>query len=164
MIALVIHEDAIEIVTVFEVAHRAIGDVDQRIHVFVAIRDGVTKHGDHFVRNAVDANTLSQRILPGEKFFLHGRSDHGDAGMSEVFLLAEKRTFAYIEGTNLFVGGINSVNAITGAAGAERDQALLVDFRRNAGKHGALGAKKIEIVACQTNLSSGLSASGLQGG
>ena len=56
--------------------------------------------------------------------------------VSEVFLLAEERAFAYIEGANFFVGGIDSVNAITAAARSERDQALLIDFGRDAGEHG----------------------------
>ena len=37
VVAFVIHEDAIEIIRVFQIAHRAVGYVDEGVHVFVAI-------------------------------------------------------------------------------------------------------------------------------
>ncbi len=121
----------------------------------------MAKNRDDLVRDAVDANTLTQRVLAGEKFLLHRGPDDGYAGVREVLALSEERAFAHIECTNFLVGRIDSMHAIAGAASAKCNQALLVDFRRNTGEHGALGANKVEIVARQPDLDACLGTSRL---
>src|ERR1700676_3822372 len=83
--------------------------------------------------------------------------------MSKIFLLTIECSLSYIEGANLFVGGIHAMNAIISASRAKGNLALLIHFRRNASQHRALGAEEVEIVASQADLRSRLSASRLQG-
>src|SRR5579863_10454678 len=72
VVPFVIHKDAVKVVTVLQITHGTVGDVDQRVHVFIAIGNGMPENGDHLVRNSVDANVLAERVLTGEKLLLHG--------------------------------------------------------------------------------------------
>src|SRR5271165_1848090 len=161
VVALVIHHDAVEIVAVLEVAHGAVWHVDQRVHVLVAIGNGMAKNSDDFVGDAVDSDALAQRVLAGEKFLLHRGPDNGYARVSKVFALSEERAFAHVECANFLVRRIDSMNAIARATSAKCDQALLVDFRRNTGEHGTLGTNKVEIIAREPHLHAGFCPSRL---
>ena len=90
VVAFVVHHDAVEVETILQIAHGAVGNINQGVHVVVAVRDGVPEHGDHLVRDAVDANTLAESILAGEKFLLHRGADDGHAGVGEVVAFAEE--------------------------------------------------------------------------
>ena len=90
VVAFVIHHDAVEIETILQVAHGAVGNINQGVHVLVAVGDGVPEDGDHLVGDAVDANTFAESVLAGEEFLLHSGSDDGHAGVGKVVALAEE--------------------------------------------------------------------------
>src|ERR1700719_408813 len=145
VVSLVIHEDAVKVVRVLDVAHGAIGEIDQRIHVFVAVGNRVLEHADDFVRDAVNADTFAQRVLTGEQFLFHRRADDRNATVSKVFLFSPKGAVANFQSADSLVTGKNSMDAVGSAARSERDLTLLINLRRDSGEHRHLSPHVVEI-------------------
>src|SRR5580704_291873 len=162
VISLVVQEDAIKVISIFDVAHCAVRKVNQRIHVFVTVRNRVLEHTDDFVRDSVDADAFSQRVLTGEQLFFHGRANDGYAAVSEVLLLSKECSVANFQVADPLVAGIDSVNSVAPAARAVRDLTLFVHLGRDSSEHWNLSPQIVEIVARQANLCTRLAAPGLQ--
>ena len=71
VIAFVLDRDRVQVIGVHQVAHGAVRDVHLAVHVVVAVLNGVLEHSNYLIGNAVKAHFLAERILAGEKFFLH---------------------------------------------------------------------------------------------
>ena len=93
VVALVFHDDRVQVVGVFEIAHGAERHVDVLVQVVVAVVDDVFQNAHDLVGDAVHADALADRILAGEKLLLGVGSDKSDAGVGEVLRFAEGTAF-----------------------------------------------------------------------
>ena len=80
VLAFVVHEEAGNVLGVVEIAHGAEGNDDEAIVVIIAVLDFTLIDSHDFKADAVDADVLSQRRLPGEEAASGFVADHGHAG------------------------------------------------------------------------------------
>ena len=164
MVAFVLHDDCGQVVGVGQIAHGAEGDVHVLVDVVVTVLDLVLEDADDLIRDAVDADLLSDGVLAGEKFLFRVGADYGYAGVGEVVCLAEEGAFGDVHAAHGAVGGVDSADAVGGAAGAVGGEALLGHFRGDVLQQWDFGADVIEVVYGEADLSSCFRASGLEFG
>src|ERR1700679_1971494 len=162
VVAFVFHDDRGEVVGVGQVAHGAVGHVDVLVDVVVAVLNLMFHHADDLVGNSVEAESLSNGVLAGEKLFLRIGTDDGDAGVGEIVGLAEECAFGDVEAAHVSVRSVDAAHAVSGAARAEGGEALFGHFGRNTLEQRNFAADVIEIVDGEANLGSGFGASSLE--
>src|SRR5262249_12333308 len=98
---LIVHPNAIQVSSIFQVSHGHEGDVNGAVDVIVvALLHFRRKHADHLKAHSVDTDMLAQGVFPGEKFRLGLRADHSDSGALDFIFRVIKAAFAELERAN----------------------------------------------------------------
>ncbi len=66
VVAFVFHDHRTQIIRIGQVAHRAVGNVDVLVDVVVPVLNLMLHHAHDLVGNAVEADAVAERILPGK--------------------------------------------------------------------------------------------------
>jgi len=164
VIALVFHGDGVEVIGVGEVAHGAERDVDLAVHVVVAILDDVFEDADDFVGNSIDADFFTERGLAGKQLLLDVGAEDGDAAVGVFVEFGEEGTLFDVDAAHVLIVGIDSADAVTAAAGAVGDGALLEGFGRDALEQRHFGLQVVEVVDGELDFAAGFGAAGLERG
>src|SRR5215471_11848284 len=164
MIALVLHDDGVQVIRVHQIAHRAVGNIDVFVDVVVAVLDLMFEDPHDLVRNAVDADTLPNRFLSREELLLRVGTNDRHARVSEVIGFAEEAAVLNLHFAHASVSGINTAYAIIRAARSVRDNTVLERLRRDSLQQRNFSTNVVDVIHSQPNLRTCLRSARLEFG
>src|SRR4029077_16646324 len=143
---LVVEPDRVQVVRIFQVAHRAEGYVNHAINVGIALLHLGAQNPDDFKAETVHANAFAHRVTPGKQFLLRLRTDQGYPCMLHlVFGVIETALvqFQKTEGRHI---RIIARNPKIENPRFKLDMRILADFGTDISDLGKIDGKGINII------------------
>src|SRR5581483_10558587 len=151
-VGLVVKPDHIQVVCIFQIAHRSEWHVDDPIDVVVPRLHLGRQHTDHFKTQAVNSYAFSQSVPPRKQFLLALGTDHRDVRALHLVLCVVEPSL--VDSQRMYVDrvGVLSRDRHRESTDVVLNVCVFADVRGDMGNLWEIGGEDVDIVKCQAQL------------